>query len=462
MPVATLLLSVVGFFLALHALSRRHSPQGALAWIVTLLLAPPIGIPAYLLLGLSRMRPRWHILLSKTAIAKILQGVAPFNKVEAGSVGRTLERLTKLKACGGNRLNLLRDGNETYRALEQAMRNAKRSIMVEFFIIRHDRVGKILRNILIERVQAGVDVYVIYDELGSRKLPPGYLRSMRRAGVKVASFNGRRYWWSSFMRLNYRNHRKLVIIDGRLAYIGSANVGLEYLHSSCRTYWRDTFASLKGPVVNQAMLCFAEDWRRSAGEDISRLAVPAQAEGDVCCQLIPSGPDDAPTNAWETTLIEMAAQAKARLWIATPYFVPTPAVLGVLQNAAIRGADVRLLVPRRGDNILTNLALLTYLPSLIAAGAHVLAYTPGILHEKIALADDNTCTIGTANLDERSLRLNFELTLLASDIGICSQVETLLLRDMEHARELTPADWYRLSVFKKLSANVCRLLSPIL
>lgn len=456
-------LHLTGFLFSLHALMRRHSPQGTLAWMLGLNLLPLLCIPLYLALGAERIRRHTEERLPTNSVFAMLRGIRAYLRPdEPGSLGQSLTGITGMPACSGNSVQLLRDGNDTYEALAKAIQNAHRSILIEFFIIRNDRVGNNLLRLLVRKARAGVCVHVIYDEIGSHKLPRGYLRTLTDAGVRVASFNGRRFWWSSFLRINYRNHRKLVIIDSTLAYLGSLNVGLEYIRQQGKTYWRDTFAGLRGPIVAQCLLSFAEDWQRATGEDISELAQQQEEAGTVTCRLIPSGPDDTPINAWELTLLEMAYRARRRLWLASPYFVPNDAVYAALTAAALRGVDVRILVPGKGDSTMANLALLTYLPELSYSGIQLLAYTPGFLHEKIALADESACCIGTANLDERSLRLNFELTLLMEDTDAAGRIRQLLIDDMKQARPLTPQYRHSIGFFTRLAAHLCRLLAPIL
>lgn len=454
-------LHIVGVGLALHALCRPHSPQGTIAWMLGLTLLPIITIPLYLVLGAARIHRHTTSRHDRGSIQAFLKAHGAW-KTDATGLGRTLTRSTGYAPCSGNNIRILQDGNDTYRDMLQAIREATHSILVEFFIIRNDLVGSALRDVLVERAGAGVQVYVIYDEVGSHKLPAGYLRSLRRAGAQVSSVNGRRFWLSSILRLNYRNHRKLVVIDSSLAYLGSLNVGLEYTQRQGSPYWRDTFVSLRGPIVSQCLLCFADDWKRATGQNITHLSAPQRPAGSNNCQLIPSGPEDGPINNWQLTLVEMAAAARKRLWLASPYFVPTPAVRDALCAAALRGVDVRILVPERGDNLAAGLALLTFIPPLLAAGVHMLAYRPGFLHEKVCVVDSGSCSIGTANLDERSLRLNFELTLLMDDSAATEQVAAMLQRDMAQASRLTPADWYKAPPFIRLLAHCCKLLSPAL
>ena len=456
-----LLLHAAGVVFALHALTRPHSPQGTIAWILGLSLLPALTLPLYLLLGAARIHRHTTSRHSRESIQAFLKSHQAWNQPQ-NRLSRILTRCTGYAPCSGNGLRILHDGDETYRDMLQAIRNAQHSILVQFFIIRNDRVGITLREVLEERARNGVQVLVIYDEVGSIKLPPGYLRSLRRAGVRVSSVNGKRFWLSSMLRANYRNHRKLVVIDSCRAYLGSLNVGLEYTRDKHRPYWRDTFVHLQGPIVTQCLLSFADDWKRATGENITRTAHPQPESGGYTCQLIPSGPEDGPLNTWKLTLLEMAAAARERLWLASPYLVPDDAVKSALCAAALRGVDVRILIPRRGDNFAAQLAMLTFIPPMRAAGVHLLAYEPGFLHEKICVVDSATSSIGTANLDERSLRLNFELTLLMQDEAATAQVAAMLEQDMQQASPITHAHWYKASLIVRLAANCCRLLAPAL
>lgn len=454
-------LHVTGVVLALHALNRPHSPQGTIAWMLGLTLMPLVVVPLYIILGAARIHRNTTSRHSRESIQAFLKSQGAWS-APVTELQRTLTRCTGYSPCEGNDITLLRDGNDTYRDMLAAIREARHFILVEFFIIRNDLVGETLRRVLEERAHAGVQVYVIYDEVGSHKLPAGYLRHLRGAGVQVSSVNGRRFWLSSILRLNYRNHRKLVVIDGQLAYLGSLNIGLEYTKRPKATYWRDTFLALRGPIVSQCQLSFSDDWKRATGQNINDLATPCPPVGPHNCQLLPSGPEDGPMNTWQLTLLEMAAAARERLWLASPYFVPTAAVQAALCAAALRGVDVRILVPKRSDNHTAGLALLTFIPPMLAAGVRMLAYEPGFLHEKVCVVDSGLCSIGTANLDERSLRLNFELTLLMSGPSSTGAVADMLVEDMAHATPLTPAHWYKAPYAVRQLANCCRLLAPAL
>lgn len=454
--------------LALHSLMHTRSTQGTIAWMICLMTVPVVAVPLYLVFGVRSIEHRTKREMRDCGAESLESALAP-HLLEGGPINRTMQRCCDCGLVGGNAVELLRDGNDTYPELERAIRKARRFVLVEFYIIRNDKVGEKLRDVLVERAQAGLDVYVIYDEIGSMKLARGYLGTLRAAGVHVAPFNGKRFWLSSILRVNFRNHRKLVVVDGQLAYMGSLNIGLEYWRSRRRKrrsrseYWRDTFISLRGPAVCQTMQSFMRDWYRATGENIAAgVQVQPQPAGTHPCQLVPSGPNDGAASYWHLLVQEMAAHATERLWITTPYFVPSEAVYAALLAAALRGVDVRILVPRKSDNPLANLALLTFQKELISCGVKMLAYTPGVLHEKVTVMDRGLCSVGSANLDERSLRLNFELTMLMTGAEMNARVTTMLEDDMARCVPLTADAWENSRWAVRVASRLCRLLSPVL
>ena len=452
--------------LALHSLMHTRSTQGTIAWMICLLTLPLVAVPLYLVFGVRSIERRTKHEMLDCGAESLRPALEP-HLMEGGSINRTMQKCCGSGLIGGNTVELLRDGNDTYPELERAILGARRFVLVEFYIIRNDKVGEKLRDVLVEQAKAGLDVYVIYDEIGSMKLARGYLGTLRAAGVHVAPFNGKRFWLSSFLRVNFRNHRKLVVVDGTLAYMGSLNIGLEYWrsrrHRSRSEYWRDTFISLRGPAVCQTTQSFMRDWYRATGENIAaRVQVQPQPVGTHLCQLIPSGPNDGAASHWHLLVQEMAAHATERLWITTPYFVPTEAVYAALLGAALRGVDVRILVPRKSDNRLANLALLTFQKELISCGVKMLAYTPGVLHEKVTVMDRKLCSVGSANLDERSLRLNFELTMLMEGEEMNASVAAMLEDDMTRCEALSADAWDNSRMPVRVAARLCRLLSPVL
>ncbi len=451
----------IGIILALHAIYNARSSEGALAWVLALIFLPFISIFFYLGLGTKRLERLILQTLPESSVNRLTSLWTAF-PAKTGQEELSIAKLTGISPCSGNNLQLLRNGEETYGSLLEAIEEAQESIELEFFIIKNDLVGNILAELLIKKAGEGLRVKVLYDEIGSHKLPLGFIRRLRKAGVDIHPFFGRRFWVSSFLRINYRNHRKLVIVDHKQAWLGGLNIGNEYIEQMTDLHWRDTFMKLEGPAAAQAFLCFAQDWYRATNDDIcAHYPSSIRSAGEQQAMCIPSGPENY-VNAWQATLLILAASAKKRLWIATPYLVPSTAVVQALHIAALRGVDVRLIIPQKDNNFISGLAMLNYIPEFLSYGVRIWGYEAGFMHQKVLLCDDELSCIGSANLDNRSLNLNYELNCLMRDPAMNAAVSDMLLADMERSKLLTKAIWTEASVFKKLGARACRLLAPVL
>ncbi len=451
----------IGILLALHAIYHARSPQGALAWSLSLVLLPFPSIFFYLGLGTGRIRRRMQQVLPESS-ARYLKNYWECYQAQQGISEISIAKLTTITSCSGNKLELLKNGLETYQSILSAMEVAQKSIELEFFIIKNDFVGNILAECLMHKAREGISVRVLYDEIGSRKLPFGFIYRLRKAGVEIHPFFGQRFWVSSFLRMNYRNHRKLVIVDGHQAWMGGLNIGREYFGKASDERWRDTFVRVEGPAVAQAYLCFAQDWYRATAEDICRqFPTAVKLAGVQQAMCIPSGPDHC-VNAWQTTLLMIAAGAKSRLWIATPYLVPSDCIVQSLHLAVLRGVDVRLIIPHRDNNIVSRLAMLNYIPELLFLGVQLWGYDAGFMHQKVLLRDNDLTCIGSGNLDNRSLNLNYELNCLMRDPAMNRAVSEMLLDDMAHSKQLDMDTWAQASLMEKLGARCCRLIAPVL
>ena len=474
----------VGIFTVVHflgvlciipALLYTRTPQGAIAWIMTLVVIPFIAVPMYLIFGPRRFNGyiagRKKLADSVTNLSEhISQGIAHLDayKIDPDSVhNQTLSTLSKqinLPITNGNDCKILIDAQRAFPEINEAILKAKDYVLVEFFIIKNDKTGKLFQELLIDRAKAGIKVFVIYDEIGSRKLPPGYIKSLRNAGVHIESFNGKRMFLRNIVRVNFRNHRKLVVVDGISAFVGGMNIGQEYLGEGELGYWRDTFVKLNGPSVQEAQMCFLDDWNW-ANHYSPKVIPEVNWQPTICPEnknvlILPSGPVDA-IPGWKSAVILMANLAKRRLWIASPYFVPDEAVLSALQMAAHRGVDVRVLRPHKADHILVKLSSLTYLPEIEPYGLQIWDYQLGFLHQKVILMDNDLAAIGTANLDNRSLTLNFELMAFIQNAETCKEVEKMLDRDFQNSTPVDADEYEKRSIFFKLLCQLSRLLAPI-
>jgi cardiolipin synthase len=466
------LITLVAFYLVgllhmLHALMHVRTSQGTIAWVISLVTVPFLAIPLYWLLGRTRfsgtvggrrtMNGRLRRLAEEMhGHLRQLEVAIP----EDDAFERAARVLGGLPFTRGNSLQLLIDGKETFERIFRAIREAQYYLCVNFFIVKNDQLGIRFQQALIERARAGVKVYFLFDEIGSHKLPRRYLKELRAAGIECHSFGINRFWWSRF-QLNFRNHRKIVVSDGQVALIGGLNVGDEYLGRNQRFgEWRDTHLEMRGPVVQAVQMVFLEDWFWAANKvpDLHWNTQPEPA--DQVAAVIPTGPAD-PTDSWQLIVAEAANSARRKLWITSPYFVPDEGVLTALQTAAIRGVDVRILIPARADHLLVWLSAFSYYEQSIPYGVKLFCYHRGFLHQKVMLIDERLAAVGTANLDNRSFRLNFEITAFSPDRTFVDQVTRMLTTDFQQAREAQVEDFTRKSLFFRATCRAARLFAPI-
>jgi cardiolipin synthase len=325
-----------------------------------------------------------------------------------------------------------------------------------------DGLGREMQQAMIERARAGVRVYMLYDEIGSKGLPESYIEALRVAGVEVSSFKptqGRR----NRFQLNFRNHRKMVVVDGVTGWVGGHNVGDEYMgRDPDFSPWRDTHLRLDGPVVTQLQAVIIGDWYWATRELPEVDWQPRAAEdGDVEAMIIPS----APTQRLETAgllFVSALNSARERIWLSAPYLVPDEAVMKALELAALRGVDVRVITTGKGDSLPVYLAAFHYIDQLRDLGIKFYAYMPGFLHEKVMLVDDDVSTVGTANFDNRSFRLNFEVTAVIADAAFAKEMEQMFEADFAYAEPIDPAALDEKPFWWRFGVNLSRLAAPVL
>ncbi len=469
LPILLAAVHVMGLGCAIHAVNYVRTPQGTIAWAVSLIMFPLFSVPAYLVFGRSKFDGYVEAMRvaqqeGRTQLEDLYKKSHPFEvKVvgERGHEAAVLARKTLLPWLRGNSVRLLIDGQATFDAIFESIRTAKSYILVEFFIIHDDQVGRELKDLLIAKAKAGVKVYVQYDEIGSYSLPSKWISDLRDAGGEVTAFGTTRGWRNRF-QLNFRNHRKIVVVDGREAFMGGHNVGDEYLGRNPEFgHWRDTHLAVRGPAVEAIQLSFIMDWFWATRKLPDLEWLPEADGGDVATLLVPTGPADS-DNHCEMMLMQAAHMAKQRLWITSPYFVPNPAVFESLRLAAIRGVDVRIIIPDKADHLFVYLAAFPCVAHARQAGMKMYRYTNGFLHQKVILVDDDLSAVGTVNLDNRSLRLNFELTLWVCDKPFASQVAKMLEADMADSKLVDGDELRHKSFLFNAATRVARLLEPIL
>ena len=443
------LLVATGILVARAAVTTARTPQGAAAWVVFLVSFPLLAIPAFAVFGsvsrLNQKRDHRHV--------RDPSGDDAEGRLHA------LRAVTDVPVRGGNALRLLVDGREAFAAMFAAIDAAEREVLVQFYIIRADATGLALQARLIAAAERGVRVRVLCDLVGSLFLGRRYSRTLQAAGVEIRGIPGPHRALGR-IGLNFRNHRKAVVVDGRIGFTGGLNVGDEYIDGGRRfASWRDTHLEMRGPMAVQLRDVFAADWEAVTEEAIGPAPAPAPApQGGATRGLVTGfGPTDR-LERGSLLLCGLAGLARRRLWIATPYLVPHADLLTALQLAALRGAEVRVLIPEPSDGPLVWYASRAHAPMLRAAGIEVMAYRPGFMHQKVVLIDDDIAAVGTANLDIRSALLNFEAMALVEDRGFAREVEAMLAADFARAAPLEDPQPGHV----RLLAPVARLFGPIL
>ncbi|WP_110665238.1 cardiolipin synthase [Salinicola halophilus] len=459
---------IAGVLTAIVALMSSRTSQGAVAWIVTLISFPYFSVPIFWTFG----RPRFYGYVSArgerdTVLRQVLQRYrghmeSYISRPESVSGRiRAVEQLAMMPMTRGNRVDLLIDGEATFDSLFAGIDQAEDYILVQFFIIRADEIGMAFKRRLIHQAEHGINVYFLYDEIGSRGLPGGYLRDLEEAGVRVTAFNSSRGWRHRF-QINFRNHRKIVVVDGRLGWTGGFNVADEYLGRVERYGpWRDTHLRLQGPSVLALQEAFWEDWYWATGDILALHWITHDVtDASQHVAIVPSGPADGRETA--SLLIQHAIHgARHRLWVTSPYFVPDHGVQDALTLAALRGVDVRVLIPERPDHLLVFLSAFAFLPEMIRNGVKIYRYQPGFLHQKTLLVDDHTAMVGTVNLDNRSFRLNFEVTAYVPDKTFAAEVQAMLERDFSVSRQVTERELAERALWRKVVSRATYLLSPV-
>jgi cardiolipin synthase len=458
---------VVGMLHMLHALMHVRTSQGTIAWVISLITVPFLAIPLYWLIGRTRFsrnvggRREKDVRLGTLATSmhdrlRAFEVEIP----EDDAFERAARLLGGLPFTRGNKLGLLIDGERTFERIFEVISASRNYLCVNFFIVKNDTLGTRFQQALIERARAGVKVYFLFDEIGSHKLPRAYLRELREAGVQCHSFGINRHWWSR-LQLNFRNHRKIIVSDGECAMIGGFNVGDEYLGRHRKFgAWRDTHLELSGPVVQAVQMVFLEDWfwAANAVPDLRWETKPEDA--DQIAAIIPTGPAD-PADSWQLIVAEAANSSRERLWIASPYFVPDEGVLTALQAASIRGVDVRILIPEHPDHLMVWLSAFSYYEQSLPYGIRIFRYHRGFLHQKVMLIDERLAAVGTANLDNRSFRLNFEITAFSNDRTFVREITDMLHVDFSGAREANIGDYTSRSFLFRAACRAARLFAPV-
>lgn len=472
---ATLLIvfQLLGLMSSVHAILRTRTSQGAIAWAISLNVLPIITVPAYWIFGRSKFNGyvnAWRdtSLDTKSEIIELRNQLQPYlvKLDEVFPEYEAIKKLSNFQLTTGNDVELLIDGQATYESIHGGIEEAESYVLFLFYIIRADNTGSRFKEQLIRKAKDGLAVYILYDELGSSGLEAGWISEFTNAGIQMIPFNTRQGPQNRF-QFNFRNHRKIVVVDGKAAWIGGLNIGDDYLGLDKKlTPWRDTHLRIEGPAALAAQAIFLSDWHWASKDllrGLSWLPQPAagKTEDGKNVLIIGSGPADEIETAslFFTNALNISRE---RIWIATPYFIPDEATIVALKLALLKGIDVRILTPGMNDNWFVRHAANVYLSSLSRLGARIYFYQKGFMHQKVMLIDDKYALVGTVNFDNRSFRLNFEITGLVADHEFAREVETMLLDDLSDSTEMTAYVLENQPLWEQLKARGSDLLAPVL
>lgn len=453
-----------------------RNPGKAVAWMLILFAVPLIGFVLYYFVA-QDYKKRRKLRRRGTALYREMKAKLWQQTEIVDSIGQMknkdfmgqerlfglLTRISESPITGCNETEVYSSGEPAFHDMLEAMAQAKHHIHIEFYIFRNDGIGGQFKQVMIEKARQGVAVRLVCDGLGSYRLPRSFVKELEQAGVEV-------YFFLPPMiamldkRVNYRNHRKIIVVDGTVGFVGGLNVGDDYLGLYEKMgYWRDTHMKITGDAVYYLQHTFLGDWQLASGHSISEpeFFPEHRCQGGEQVQILTSGPDQH-WDAIQEMCFGAIAVAKKRVWITSPYFIPDPSIYNALKTAAVAGVEVIVILPYHSDSRLVKLASLSYVEELMHAGVRFYEYTKGFVHAKVMIVDDLLATVGTANMDMRSFFFNFEMTALMFDREPIDRLTRDFLQDLSDSRELRQEAFAKRPRRQKGAELVARLLSPLL
>ena len=458
-------------------LLENRTPVRTLAWLLVLILVPVVGLIFYVYFGMNYRKVKmfsmkglgdikWLQYMSEDQKQRI-QKDELLKKGDMESVRRLMTLLlsnSKALVSRHNSVDILNNGEETFRAIFKSIEIAKKYIHVEYYIIEKGELANRLKNLLIAKAKEGVEVRVIYDDVGSWSLPKSYIREMCAAGIQIYPFLPVRFPLLT-NKVNYRNHRKIVVVDGEIGFIGGLNFADRYIKGLPGIgIWRDTHLKVKGEVVTSLQTVFLFDWyfvRQEVLLDKTEYLPDYKADSNVVIQTVASGPDSDWTSIQQAyfTLINLS---RKYVYISTPYFMPGETTINSLKTAAMSGVDVRIMIPHKSDSPLTSWCTRSYIEELLTAGVRVFQYQAGFNHSKIIIVDGLVSTVGTANMDMRSFEQNFEINLILYDRNESRKLSEFFLEDLKQSKEIHLNEWKFRPQRDRVRESLARLFAPLL
>jgi cardiolipin synthase len=464
----------------LHIIYNTPSTTKTLAYVLVVIFLPVIGIGIHFMFGANYRKNKLYSkkiandnnLLNNVRKKINLESEKAWDIAEPEvqkhkKLARFLLNDSDSPLTANNDVELLLNGEDTFPEIIKAMKNAKHHIHIEYYIFEDDEIGSQVADVLIQKALEGIEVRFIYDDFGSRSIRKKVVPALIAAGVQALPFF-KVYFILLANRVNYRNHRKIIIIDGCIGFTGGINVSDKYInkpHQTDQRFWRDTHVKICGPGVYYLQYLFICDWNFCAGEEIpiteDYFCTTPSPKGKAMVQIAASGPDsDTPTIMF--SLLQTIGLAQNEILITTPYFIPGENILDALNVAAISGVKVKILVPGKGDSAFVDAAARSYYAELLDSGVEVYLYKKGFVHAKTLVSDGQLSIIGTANMDHRSFELNFEVNSMIYDEAISKQLRNAFYDDLKDAVKIEPERWRNRKIYRQLPERIARLLSPLL
>ncbi len=462
--------------IVLLVMLENRSPLKAIPWMLVLLFVPVLGVVFYVFFGqnlrkekiIRRKGLKNHDLISEMAHSqshKLADGILddmPQIKHHKKLIQLFLKNSSSILTVG-NQVDVLNNGADTFDAILVALRRAQKFIHLQYYIFDEDEIGNRILDILKEKAAQGVEVRMIVDDVGSWELKRAFFKKMQGYGIEIYSFLTVRFP-SLTSKVNYRNHRKIVVVDGEVGFLGGINVADRYIKGNpAYGIWRDMHIRIKGDAVNALQSVFLIDWYFVSQKDIADMKYfpPKEPEGDKPIQIVTSGPD----SDWAAIMMgyyQAISSAKKYVYITTPYFMPGESVLTALKASALGGVDVRILIPEKSDVYFTALCTNSYIKEMLLSGVKFYFYQPGFLHSKMMVIDDALCTIGSTNMDFRSFEQNFEVNAFIYDEKKSLEVKGYFMDDLAHSRLISIDEWSKRPLWQKAKESFARLFSPLL
>lgn len=449
-------------------LKENRNPIRSLSWVIALIFLPFVGLVFYLFFGRSlrgqRMISRHNKrkMVTKMQPRHVDMRTLPLDMGELGLV-RLARNVSSAFYTVNNRVAIFTEGEEKFRSLKRDLERARHSIYIQYYIFMDDQIGHEIGEILKRKAREGVDVKVLYDHIGSFKTSNSFWRDLEAAGVDTHPFFKVTFPQLA-SRINWRNHRKIVVVDNKVGYIGGMNVADRYDRGTQEgAPWRDTHFRLEGDIVESLLMSFAVDWNFRNQPRIMEYPATRSVNftNDTGLQLVTSGP----LGEWDNLALcylKAISLARKSIYIQTPYFLPTDALQHALEAAALSRIDVRIMIPRQCDSAMLRYASFSYVTQCLKAGIKVYLYNPGMLHAKAMIIDDDIVTAGSTNFDFRSFENNFECNLIIYDRDLNRKMRDIFFRDMGQCTRLSYDTWHRRPVLQRAWESIVRLVSPIL